>query len=160
MTSPARSLPQVDKQQLQRLSVFRHQLRRFLRFSEDAAREAGLTLQQYQLLLHTQGFEGRDWASVGELAQRLEIQPHAAVALATRCEQLGLVRRQHNASDRRLVEVHLSAKGRRRLERVALQHESELEALSQVLAQARAGRGATPAAAPASPAPRAANRRP
>jgi DNA-binding MarR family transcriptional regulator len=130
---------QLDKRQLERLSAFRHQLRRFLRFSEDAARDAGLTLAQYQLLLHTQGFAARDWASVGELAERLQVQPHAAVALVTRCEQLGLARRRANASDGRLVEVHLTAKGRRALERVALRHESELAALSRVIAQARAG---------------------
>ena len=133
--------PRVDKPQLERLSAFRHQLRCFLRFSEDAAREAGLTLPQYQLLLHTQGFAGRDWASVGELAQRLQIQPHAAVALVTRCEQLGWVRRRANAADGRLVEVHLTAQGLRSLQRVALRHESELEALSRVIALARGGAG-------------------
>jgi DNA-binding MarR family transcriptional regulator len=136
---PASPSSHLDKQQLERLSAFRHQLRSFLRFSEDAAREAGLTPQQYQLLLHTQGFAGRDWASVGELAQRLQIQPHAAVALVTRCEQLGLVRRRQNSADARLVEVHLTAKGRRGLQRVALRHESELAALSRVIAFARAG---------------------
>jgi DNA-binding MarR family transcriptional regulator len=136
---PAQPPPRIDKPQLERLSAFRHQLRQFLRFSEDAAREAGLTPQQYQLLLHTQGFEGRDWASVGELAQRLLIQPHAAVTLVSRCEQLGLVQRRPNASDGRLVEVHLSAKGQRGLARVALRHESELAALAQVLALAHEG---------------------
>lgn len=136
---PAIPSSHLDKHHLERLSAFRHQLRRFLRFSEYAAREAGLTLQQYQLLLHTQGFAGRDWASVGELAERLQIQPHAAVALVTRCEQLALVRRRPNDSDGRLVEVHLTPKGRRSLERVAVRHESELAALSSVIAQARAG---------------------
>ena len=61
------SAAHVDKRQLERLSLFRYQLRRFLRFSEDAARDVGVTLQQYQLMLHTQGFAGRDWASIGEL---------------------------------------------------------------------------------------------
>jgi DNA-binding MarR family transcriptional regulator len=129
----------MDKTHLERLSLFRFQLRRFLRFSEEAARDAGLTMQQYQVLLHTQGFAGRDWASVGELAHRLQTQPHAAVALVTRCEEAGFVRRQGSKVDARLVEVHLTAKGARALERVALRHESELAALSKVIASARAG---------------------
>ena len=129
----------VDKRQLERLSLFRYQLRRFLRFSEDAARDVGVTLQQYQLMLHTQGFAGRDWASIGELAERLQVLPHAAVTLVTRCEEAGLVRRQPNADDRRLVEVHLMAKGRRCLDRVALRHETELAALARVVAKAKAG---------------------
>jgi DNA-binding MarR family transcriptional regulator len=128
----------MDKTQLQRLSLFRYQLRRFLRFSEEAARDAGLSLLQYQLLLHTHGFPGRDWASVGELAERLQTQPHNAVALVTRCEEAGFVRRRTNAEDARLVEVHLTAKGMRALERVALRHESEVAALSKVIASARA----------------------
>lgn len=128
----------MDKTQLERLSLFRYQLRSFLHFSETAAREAGLTMQQYQLMLHTQGFAGRDWASVGELAHRLQTQPHNAVALVTRCEDAGLVRRHASAVDARLVEVHLTAKGKRALERVALRHESELAALSKVIATARA----------------------
>lgn len=136
------ALPRPTKRQLERLSLFRYQLRRFLRFSENAARDAGLTVQQYQLLLHTQGFAGREWASVGELAERLQILPHAAATLATRCEEAGLVQRQPNAADGRLVEVHLTAKGRRSLDQVALQHEGELAALSQVIARARRGQSA------------------
>ena len=133
------SAAHVDKRQLERLSLFRYQLRRFLRFSEDAARDVGVTLQQYQLMLHTQGFAGRDWASIGELAERLQVLPHAAVTLVTRCEEAGLVRRQPNADDRRLVEVHLMAKGRRCLDRVALRHETEPAALARVVAKAKAG---------------------
>jgi DNA-binding MarR family transcriptional regulator len=128
----------MDKTHLERLSLFRYQLRRFLRFSEEAARDAGLSMQQYQLLLHTQGFAQRDWASVGELAERLQTQPHNAVGLVTRCEEAGFVRRRASSVDARLVEVHLTAKGARALERVALRHESELAALSKVIASARA----------------------
>ncbi|MEJ7928926.1 MarR family transcriptional regulator [Ramlibacter sp. AN1015] len=136
-TGPVTPAKKLDKPQLERLSLFRWQLRRFLRFSEDAAREAGITVLQYQLLLHTQGFAERDWASIGELAERLQAQPHGVVALVTRCEQAGLVRRRENVQDRRLVEVHLTAKGRRQLERVALRLESERVALARVSELAR-----------------------
>ena len=131
MASKAENL--FDKAQLVRLSEFRWQLRRFLRVSEDASKQAGLTVLQYQLLLHTQGFPGRSWASIGELAERLQAQPHGVVALVTRCEQLALVRRHGNEADRRLVEVHLTAKGRRLLEKLARQLDSERTALAAVI---------------------------
>jgi DNA-binding MarR family transcriptional regulator len=128
-----------DKEQYERLSSFRWQLRRFLRFSEDACREAGITMLHYQLLLHTQGFPGREWASIGELAERLQARPHGVVALVTRCEQAGLVQRRDNAHDGRLVEVHLTALGRRHLRKIALLHREELAALAAVVEAAKPG---------------------
>lgn len=130
---PAAAATGIDKQRLENLSLFRYQLRRFLRFSEDAARAEGITVLHYQLLLHTQGFPGRDWASIRELAERLQARPHGVVALVTRCEQAGLVERRDNATDGRLVEVHLTAKGRRCMLKLAAQHREELAALSAVV---------------------------
>ena len=121
------------KQRLQALSEFRFRLRSFLRFSEDAARDAGITVLQYQLMLHTQGFADRDWASVGEIAERLQAQPHGVVALVTRCEAAGLVRRMASAVDRRQVEVHLTAKGRRILRTLAKAHAGELSELAEAI---------------------------
>ena len=129
-------LEPVDKAALERLSQFRYALRRFLRFSEDASRAAGVTMLHYQLMLHTQGFEGRDWANIGELAERLQAQPHGVVALVTRCEQAGLVRRREGRQDRRQVEVHLTAKGRRVLDRLAALHQAQVAELAQVTAAA------------------------
>src|SRR5262249_4889204 len=126
-TKPLRSL---DKAGLERQSEFRYQLRRFLRFGEEAARAAGGTPLQYHLMLHTKAFPGREWASIGELAERLQAQQHGVVGLVTRCEEAGLVRRRENQDDRRLVEVHLTAKGRRCVERLAAQHQGELDALA------------------------------
>ena len=124
----------AGKRRLEALSEFRFRLRSFLRFSEDASREAGITVLQYQLLLHTQGFPGRDWASVSELAERLQAQPHGVVALVSRCEEAGLVQRRASAVDRRLVEVHLLPKGRRTLSKLAQEH---IGALSQLAEAAR-----------------------
>jgi DNA-binding MarR family transcriptional regulator len=129
----------LGKQELERMSRFRHELRRFLRFSEDAARDEGVTMLHYQLLLHTQGLPGRSWASIGELAERLQAQPHGVVALVTRAEAAGLVRRADNAEDGRLVEVHLTAKGRRVLDKLALQHRAELGRLAEVIQAALDG---------------------
>ncbi len=123
----------VTKQRLEALSEFRFRLRSFLRFSEDAARDAGITVLQYQLLLHTQGFPGREWASVSEIAERLQAQPHGVVALVSRCEEAGLVRRKASTVDRRQVEVHLLPKGRRMLARLATAHADELPELAEAV---------------------------
>ena len=120
-----------SKRRLEALSEFRFRLRSFLRFSEDAARDAGITVLQYQVLLHTQGFPGREWASIGEIAERLQAQPHGVVALVSRCEDAGLVRRKPSTVDRRLVEVHLLPKGRKTLAKLAQQHALELSHLAE-----------------------------
>jgi len=131
------SSPALTKQDFEALSDFRYQLRRFLRFSEDAARDEGLTVQQYLLLLHIRGCAGKPWASVGELAERLQAKQHGVVALVNRCEAAGLVRRKVNQADRRIVEVHLLAKGERCLNRLALLHRTELESLRGIFQVAR-----------------------
>jgi DNA-binding MarR family transcriptional regulator len=125
-----------SKEQFVALSAFRYRLRRFLRFSEDAARQAGLTVLQYQLLLHIAGFEGREWGTVGELAELLQAKPNGVVALVSRCEDLGFVRRRPGRQDGRQVEVHLSAKGRRYLARLAAQHQEPLLLLAEALEHA------------------------
>lgn len=134
----SKKLRPLDKGGLELQSKFRYELRRFLRFGEEAARAAGVTAVQYHMMLHTQAFPGRDWASIGELAERLQTAPHGVVALVSRCEEAGLVRRQENKQDRRLVEVHLTAKGRRCVERLAAQHQAQLGALAVVAEAARA----------------------
>ena len=129
------STPQAatEKQRFEALSDFRFRLRSFLRFSEDAAREEGITVLQYQLMLHTQGFPGRQWATIGEIAERLQAQPHGVVALVSRCEEAGLVKRKTSTVDRRQVEVHLLATGRKKLARLAIQHADHLRELSEAV---------------------------
>jgi DNA-binding MarR family transcriptional regulator len=117
----------LKKQDFEALSEFRYQLRRFLRFSEEVVRAEGVTPLQYLLLLHIKGFPGRDWASVGELAEKLQSHHHGTVALIPRCEALGLVKRKASEEDRRRVEIHLTAKGERCIEKLARIHRTELQ---------------------------------
>lgn len=126
-----------DKQRLEALSEFRFRLRRFLRFSEDAARAHGITVLQYQALLHTQGFPGREWASISEIAERLQAQPHGVVALISRCEEAGLVKRRTSTADRRLVEVHLLPEGRKKLQALAKEFAEHVSEFADVVALAR-----------------------
>ena len=122
----------MTKADYELLSEFRYQLRRFLRFSEDAVQAEGMTPLQYQLLLQIKGFPGREWATVGELAERLQARHHGVVALVTRCENAGMVRRVPGSVDRRQVEVHLTKAGDRCIARLGQLHRTELRSLSNV----------------------------
>ena len=92
MSPPATE--RLGKHDYERLSHFRHRLRHFLRVSELLCKQHGLTPLQYQLLLHVMGFPGRTWATVGELAERLQAHHHGVVALVNRCEALRLLERR------------------------------------------------------------------
>jgi DNA-binding MarR family transcriptional regulator len=121
------------RQQFEQLADFRYALRRFLRFSEQVSREHGVTPIQYQLMLQIRGFPGRDHATVGELAERLQALPHAMVSLLKRCEALDLVQRSRSQTDGRTVHVRLTRKGRRILHRLAPLHQAELQHLRESL---------------------------
>lgn len=119
----------MTKVEFEKLAEFRYQLRRFLRFSEEVTHASGVTALQYQLLLQIKGFPGREWATVGELAERLQAKHHGVVALLTRCESIGLVTRRVSESDRRSVEIRLTSQGNVCVERLARAHRSELASL-------------------------------
>jgi DNA-binding MarR family transcriptional regulator len=114
------------KKEFETLSAFRYQLRRFQHWSEQLTRRHGVTNLQYLLMLHVAGFPGREWATITELAERLQAKHHGVVALVTRCEKLGLVERRPGRSDGREVEIHLTRKGARSVERLARLHREEL----------------------------------
>lgn len=119
----------IDKTQLEALSDFRFRLTQFVRFSEDAARDAGLTPLQYLLLLHLCGYAGRDWATVRELATRLHASHQATAALVERCVRNGLVRKRRSADDARCVEIHPTSSTRRLIARVAGLHREQILAM-------------------------------
>ncbi len=129
MTAATRS--RISKKQYETLANFRYELRRYLRYSEQISRKHGVTPLQYQLLLHIKGYPEREWATVTELAERLQAKHHGVVALVTRCETLGLVERRTDEHDRRRVIVQLTDKGERRLERLAELHRKELLTLQE-----------------------------
>jgi DNA-binding MarR family transcriptional regulator len=122
----------LSKQEYVALSEFRFQLACFLRFSERASRAAGITPRQYLLLLHVCGMHGRDWASVGELAVRLQSSAHGTVALVNRCMAARMVRRLRSKADARRVEVHLTSRGRSLVAHIASRHRAELRSFRQV----------------------------
>ena len=110
-------------------------MRRFVRFSQDAARRVGLTPQQHQALLVIKGFPGRDFASIAELAERLQLKHHSVVGLVDRLARKRLLRRAASAADRRRVELYLTAAGERLIERLSAIHLQELRQLGPDLRQ-------------------------
>src|ERR1700680_4169165 len=109
------------------LADFRHEIRLFLNFSEQAARAAGLEPQQHQALLALKGLPRAMRATIRALAERLQIEPHSAVELVNRLERRGLMRRRRGTADRREVLVRLTARGERLLRRLSEPHHAELQ---------------------------------
>ncbi|HEY8993262.1 MAG TPA: MarR family winged helix-turn-helix transcriptional regulator [Lacunisphaera sp.] len=125
--------PRITQSHYESLASLRHALRRFLNFSQEAAREAGLTPQQHQALLAIKGFPGRDYVSITELAERLQLRHHSAVGLVDRLTRARLLRRTPSASDRRRVELRLTAQGEKMIERLSSIHLQELRQLGPEL---------------------------
>ena len=119
----------MSKADVETLARFRYQLRRFLRFSEEVTHREGVTPLQYLLLLQIGGFPGREWATVAELAERLQAKHHGVVSLVSRCESAGWVRRVAGRDDKRCVEVHLTKSGKQRLDLLACLHRDELQSV-------------------------------
>jgi DNA-binding MarR family transcriptional regulator len=123
-------LPQQSSENsvvLRRLAWFRYNLRRFLRFSEKATRQHGVTPQQYLLLLGIAGYTGRGWATISELAEFLQERHNAVVGLVQRAGRKGLVRKDQNGRDRRFVRVRLTRQGSTALNSLANLHLDELK---------------------------------
>jgi DNA-binding MarR family transcriptional regulator len=118
--------PALTRADYEKLAAFRYALRQFLRFSEEAAHAAGVTPQQHQALLAIKGYPGRDWVTMSELAERLQVQHHSAVGLADRLVDEKLLTRKPSASDRRAVHLHLTARGERVLAGLGAAHRAQL----------------------------------
>jgi DNA-binding MarR family transcriptional regulator len=124
----------LTKQDFEALARFRFGIRRYLRFSEETVRSHGLAPQQYQLLLALKGFPGRDWATVRELADRLQLRHHSVVELVNRAQGQGLVERAPHPDDARAVRVQLTGDGEQILARLSALHRDELRRMDSTLA--------------------------
>lgn len=121
------------------LAEFRYQIRRFLSFSEQAAREVGLEPRQHQLLLALKGLPAGVRPRIGEVAERLQIQHHSTVELVNRLADAGYVRRRRSGEDRREVLLALTPKGDKVLRELSLQHKRELRVAGPRLLSALKG---------------------
>jgi DNA-binding MarR family transcriptional regulator len=126
-TTEAAGSRSLAKQDFEELARFRFAIRRYLRFSEETVRRHGVTSQHYQLMLALKGFPGREWASVRELAERLQLRHHSVVELVDRAQQKGLVTRAAHPTDRRAIRVLLTREGEEVLARLSTLHRDELQ---------------------------------
>jgi DNA-binding MarR family transcriptional regulator len=126
------------------LAAFRYEMRRFLSFSEQAARNAGIEPQQHQLLLAIRGLPNGERPTIGTVAERLCIQHHTAVGLVDKLEGHGLLVRERGTSDKREVLLRLTPEGEALLRRLSTLHQQQLivvgpamvSALSAIVAEA------------------------
>jgi DNA-binding MarR family transcriptional regulator len=135
MATKKRAEPEpLSKQDFEALAEFRFGIRRYLRFSEEIVRGHGLTPQHYQLLLALKGFPGREWATMREVADRLQLRHHSVVELVNRAQKQGLVVRAPDPTDARAVRVELTEDGQSILGRLSALHRDELRRMGTALA--------------------------
>ena len=114
---------------VQAMAELRYQIRLFLRFSENAARQAGIEPQQYQLLSAVKGLPHGLKPTIGVLAERMQLQPHSTVGLIDRLVERGFLLRLRAIDDRRQVLVKLTHDGEQFLQKLALHHLHELQSV-------------------------------
>jgi DNA-binding MarR family transcriptional regulator len=115
------------------LLALRTGLRRFLRWTEQQAEEAGLTPAQHQLLLAIRGHSDTSGPTIGEVADYLLLRHHSAVGLIDRADAAGLVERVRDPEDHRLVRLQLTATGTKRLEALSAHDLEELQRMARKL---------------------------
>ncbi len=112
---------------------FRCALRRFLHFSEEQARLAGITPQQHLLLLIARGHRSYPGVSIGEVAGGLQISHHGASLLVDRSVKRGLLDRREDLEDRRRALVSLTERGQQILDQITEANRRELGSLDSAL---------------------------
>lgn len=122
--------------QYRSIASFRHQLRRFLAFSEGAAAAAGLPAQQHQALLVVAGHPGPEAPTVSVLAQQLIVAPHTAAELVARMVAAGLLVKTQAKDDGRRQELALTPTAANLLQELTAAHLHELDELRRALVQA------------------------
>ncbi|NOY05101.1 MAG: MarR family transcriptional regulator [Chlorobi bacterium] len=98
--------------------------------------EIGVTAVQYTVL---NTLAQTDGLSLSEIGKRVFLDKPAITGLADRLENDGLVERQRNSKDRRVIKLYLSPKGRRLLGRMNDIVNSVDEELTSVLSSSELG---------------------
>jgi DNA-binding MarR family transcriptional regulator len=127
------TMAELSQTDYENLLVFRTSLRRFQHWSENQARQAGVTPAQHQLLVAIKGHPGSSGPTVSDLAGCLLLRHHSTVELIDRAEAAGLVSRARDDRDGRLTRICITAKGERRLHQLVPAHIGELRRLAPIL---------------------------
>jgi DNA-binding MarR family transcriptional regulator len=127
------AMAELSQTDYQNLLAFRTSLRRFQHWSQDQARQAGLTPAQHQLLVAVKGHPGSSGPTISDLASYLMLRHHSTVELIDRAEDAELVSRTRDAHDGRLTRISLTPKGEGRLHKLTPAHVDELRQLAPIL---------------------------
>ncbi|MCA9879987.1 MAG: MarR family transcriptional regulator [Thermomicrobiales bacterium] len=141
--APSGPDPTISEAEYQALAAFRAELRRFLRFSEEAARTVGLSPRQHQLLLAVRGHAGETPPTIGDLATALQVKHHSMVGLINRMVQAGYLQRKPSPVDQRAVYIVLTPRGEETLLALTAAHWNEHHQLERVLRRLLAQRSST-----------------
>lgn len=120
-------VPKISSSDYRALAAFRYEIRKFLAFSEQAARQSGIEPQQHQLLLAVRGLPEGTRPTIGAIAERLCVKHHTAVALVDKLEASGLVARKRSTEDRREVLLELTPQGKAVLRGLSSLHRQQLQ---------------------------------
>ncbi|WP_446666040.1 MarR family winged helix-turn-helix transcriptional regulator [Flexivirga sp. B27] len=129
--------PRVTDADYTRLLRLRTRLRQFEHWSAEQASAMGLTASQHQLMLAIRGHSDYDGPTIGEVADYLLVRHNTAVELANRTQELGLIDRQRDGTDHRVVRLALTEEGRKRLNALSADHIEELARLADVVDELR-----------------------
>lgn len=120
-------MPKISSSDYRALAAFRYEIRKFLAFSEQAARDAGIEPQQHQLLLAVRGLPEGTRPTIGAIAERLCVKHHTAVALVDKLEASGFIARERSTEDRREVLLRLTREGEAVLRALSSLHRTQLQ---------------------------------
>jgi DNA-binding MarR family transcriptional regulator len=123
----------LDQSDFEHLLELRTGLRRFLRWSEEQAKAAGLTAAKHQLLLAIKGHPDPAGPTIGEVADYLVLRHHSAVELVNRAVKEGLVQRDPDPSSKSVVRVTVTAAGAAKLDALAEAHVEEIAHLAPTM---------------------------
>jgi DNA-binding MarR family transcriptional regulator len=129
-------MPRISLADYRSLAAFRYEIRKFLAFSEQAARDAGIEPQQHQMLLAVRGLPEGVRPTIGAVAERLCVQHHTAVALVDKLEARGLIRRKRSEVDRREVLLQVTQEGLELLRALSTLHRDQLQTVGPALLNA------------------------
>jgi DNA-binding MarR family transcriptional regulator len=132
------TVPKVSLSDYRALAAFRYEIRKFLAFSEQAARDIGIEPQQHQLLLAVQGLPVDLRPTIGAVAERLCVQHHTAVGLVDKLEARGFIERERSQLDRREVLLRLTDAGMATLSTLSELHRRQLKSAGPQMVSALA----------------------
>jgi DNA-binding MarR family transcriptional regulator len=125
---------EVSEASYRQLAEFRYQIRKFLHFTEEAARACHIEPQQHQFLRAIKGLPEGARPTVTTLSKRLCLRHHSTVELIDRLVEQGASTRRQSDQDHREVLVELSAHGEELLNRLSALLLQELRVTGSVLA--------------------------